>query len=94
MRKKLQDMGNYWAGGGQSRENLEKAALFEYSDFDSLEKFTGTHPAVMQKRITEKNWQIELDLTKKKFSLKDRFLYWVEKKTGKRLFDYRNYRII
>jgi len=60
----------------------------------SLEKFTGTHPLVMQNRITHKNWDLTFDLTKKRLSLKDQLLYKIEKLTGKRLFDYKNYRII
>lgn len=35
-----------------------------------------------------------MDISKKHFSLKDRFLYWIEKRTGVRLFDFKNYRII
>ncbi len=57
-------------------------------------KFTGTHPQVMLDRIERKNWKIELDISQKKFSLKDRFLFWVEKKTGKRLFAFKNYKVI
>ena len=90
MKKKLWDMGQYWVSG----EKEEAEFQFDFSEFDSLEKFTGTHPAVMKNRIAEKNWQIDFDITKKKFSFKDQLLYWIEKRTGRRLFDYRNYRII
>ena len=69
--------------------------LFDYiGDYDSVERFTGKHPAVMEKRIAEKNWQIELDTTVKRFSTKDRILYWIEKKIGKRLFEFRNFRLL
>ena len=90
MEKKLWDMGQYWSSGGIKEEEFR----FDYSEFDSLEKFTGTHPAVLKNRISEKNWHVDFDISKKKFSLKDRLLYWVEKKIGKRLFDFHNYRII
>jgi hypothetical protein len=56
--------------------------------------FKDTHPAVMQKRVAEKNWQADFDVRRKRFSVKDRLLYRIEKLTGKRLFDYQNYRII
>ncbi|RYG45112.1 MAG: DUF5007 domain-containing protein [Chitinophagaceae bacterium] len=42
----------------------------------------------------EKNWEIDMDISRKQFSFKDRILYWFEKKTGIRLFDFKNYRII
>jgi hypothetical protein len=48
----------------------------------------------MHDRIRQKNWKLELDITKKKFSLKDRVLYYFEKITGIRPFDFRNYRLI
>jgi glycosyltransferase involved in cell wall biosynthesis len=67
---------------------------FDYGEVDSLAPFKGTHPAVMMDRIKEKNWQFEHDISRKKFSFKDSILYWIEKRTGKRLFDYRNYKKI
>lgn len=73
---------------------LDAMDVFDFSDFDSLEKFNGTHPEVMQPRIATRNWQLDLDLSKKKFTFKERVMYWLEKKTGARLFAYRNYKII
>ncbi|MEP7142221.1 MAG: glycosyltransferase family 2 protein [Ferruginibacter sp.] len=68
--------------------------FYDFNDFDSLRKFTGTHPAVMHPRIAAKNWNTELDITQKSLKLKDRILYNFEKLTGIRLFDFRNYKII
>lgn len=94
MKTKQKNVSVFWHGNDPSGPPLSAEDFFDFSDFDSLEKFAGTHPAVMQKRIAEKNWHIELDISKKHFSLKDRLLYWFEKKTGIRLFDFRNYKII
>jgi len=49
---------------------------------------------VMQKRIQEKGWQINIDISLKKFSFKDKLLYHFEKITGIRLFDFKNYRVL
>ena len=68
--------------------------IFDFNQFDSLQLFKSDHPMVMKKRIEEKNWTIDLDISRKKFSLKEKLLYWYEKKTGKRLFDFRNYKVI
>jgi hypothetical protein len=68
--------------------------FFDYGNFDSLKKFTETHPAVMQDRINKKNWYLELDLSRKKMKLKYRILQWIENLTGKRLFTFRNHKII
>jgi hypothetical protein len=67
---------------------------WNFEEFDSLEKFAGTHPAVMLDRIKRKNWQVELDISRKKFSFKNRVLYYFEKLTGIRPFDFKNYRVI
>jgi hypothetical protein len=72
----------------------ETASLFDYSEIDSLQKFTGTHPAVMAARIKDKNWTFDYDVSRKNFRIKGQILYWLEKKTGRRLFDYRNYKIV
>lgn len=67
---------------------------FNFNDFDSIRKFTGTHPLVMKKRIESKNWNIELDITQKKLDFKDKILLKIEKLTGKRLFGFQNYKKI
>lgn len=85
----------FWGEEGTAVVQEENHALFDYmKDADSVQKFTGTHPSVMQKRVNEKNWEIPFDLSRKKMSVKDSLLYKIEKLTGKRLFDYKNYRII
>jgi hypothetical protein len=68
--------------------------LFDYSVVDSLQPFKGTHPEVMKERIGSMDWNFEFDLKKKNFNLRYGFLYWFEKLTGKRLFEYKNYKII
>jgi hypothetical protein len=91
---KTLNLAELWQESIHEKEALRSQEVFNYNDFDSLEKFTGTHPAGMQKRIAEKNWRINLNISKKRFSLKERWLYWFERKTGIRLFDFRNYKII
>lgn len=95
MKKKMKEVAKYWAEESDDLQAyLKSEDFFNYEEFDSLEKFTGTHPAALKKRIEEMNWDIKFDLKRKRFSLKDMFLYWFEKKTGKRLFDFKNYKII
>lgn len=82
---------------GSNDEKMKKRvniSEFDYGEVDSLKVFKGTHPQVMQSRIDEKNWKFEHDISRKKFDFKDSILYWIEKRTGKRLFDYRNYKKI
>ena len=67
---------------------------FDYSQTDSVAWFRDTHPQVLQERIKKMNWTFDVDPTQKKFSLKYRFLHWIEEKTGWRMGEYRNYTII
>jgi hypothetical protein len=68
-----------------------KDDLFDYSAIDSLALFKQTHPAVMQKRIDDVNWEFTYDVTKKKLKFKDHLLLTIEKITGYRFFEYKNY---
>ena len=87
---KIATVGKFWGGEGSETPD---DALFDYMNHaDSLQKFTGTQPAVMQERIDKKNWNIPFDPKKKSMSFKNRVLYFVEKMTGKRLFAYKNYK--
>ncbi|MEJ7678976.1 MAG: glycosyltransferase family 2 protein [Segetibacter sp.] len=95
MKKKIKEVSRYWHEDSEDWQDFMKSEdFFKFEEFDSINKFTGTHPAVLRKRIKEKNWDVKFDLSKKRFSFKDKLLYWFEKKTGIRLFDFKNYRII
>jgi glycosyltransferase involved in cell wall biosynthesis len=91
MKKKQTHVSRYW---NNNQEEITTEDVFDFNDFDSISRFEGTHPKVMMERIAHQNWQLELDVNQKKFSLKDRFLYWFEKATGIRLFGFTNYRIL
>ncbi|MBC7851548.1 MAG: glycosyltransferase family 2 protein [Chitinophagaceae bacterium] len=93
MLQKQKNTVQFWSDQEERNAYVQAQSAFDFSDFDSLEKFKGTHPSVMHNRIHDKNWQVEIDVSQKKFTLKNRFLYWLEKKTGVRLFDFRNYRL-
>ena len=66
---------------------------FDYGNADQLKHFTGTHPAVMQKRITALNWKFSTDLTKVKstHSFRQRVLQKIFEFTGIRIGEHKNY---
>lgn len=76
------------------QEHVATANEFDYSTIDSLTRFNGTHPKVMEQRLKRMTWDFKWDVNKKKFKAKDAILYWFEKLTGKRLFEYKNYKLI
>lgn len=71
-------------------EHVAKAAEFDYSQIDSLALFLDTHPCVMTKRISEKNWKFDFDVSKKNYSLKER----LKRLVGFRIGEYKNYKIV
>jgi hypothetical protein len=95
MQAKYNNFGRLW-GAEEWSDAAEKkyTGAFDYSQVDSVEKFTGTHPAVLQPRIARMNWRFDRDLTYNNLRPKDKFKNLFEKLTGKRPFDYKNYRIV
>lgn len=84
-----------WHNDEWMKQNIAATNKFDYSKIDSLRSFHGKHPQVMQSRINKKNWSFSFDPTKgMKPKLKHRLLDWIEKKTGWRLFGYKNYKLI
>jgi hypothetical protein len=78
------------------KENLVLAQteLYDYKNIDSLKLFTGTHPIAIQKRINAMDWDFEFDMSRKRLTPKEIFSRLVEKYTGKRPFEFRNYTLI
>lgn len=94
MDKKLRTLSTNWMGKAMKERLNNTEGIFNYDEFDSLERFTGDHPQVMKKRISEKNWELSIDITQKRFSPKKWFLYLLEKYTGIRPFTFKNYELI
>ncbi|GAC1394933.1 MAG: hypothetical protein NVSMB63_14160 [Sediminibacterium sp.] len=94
MMKKQKNFNRLWHEGKRLEEVMALPDFWDFNDFDSLQPFTDAHPAVMHERIARQNWKVTLDISRKKFSFKDKLLYYFEKLTGTRLFDFRNYRIL
>jgi glycosyltransferase involved in cell wall biosynthesis len=67
---------------------------FDFSQIDVLEHFKGTHPAIMQTRIQNQDWEFNYSQPKGNMSFKEKVLYAIQKLTGKQLFTYKNYRTI
>ncbi|OFZ79726.1 MAG: hypothetical protein A2583_01460, partial [Bdellovibrionales bacterium RIFOXYD1_FULL_53_11] len=69
---------------------------YRYKKFPGLKKFTGTHPRVMHERIAGKGWRWDLDASPLEWKPGDALkivLDAAESLTGKRFFEYRNYRL-
>lgn len=91
---KQQNFHKMWHNDSWMKKNIPDTTNFDYSSIDSLTHFTENHPAVMQERIAKKNWHFDFDPTQKKVSFKARGLMVIEKITGWRPGEYKNYKII
>lgn len=92
MMDKTLHFGNYWSGKPADETSAKQSSReFDYSEVDALEKFTGTHPAVMKERVAQMNWSFDYDLSYNNLTLKDHFKNFMEKYTGVRPWDYKNY---
>jgi hypothetical protein len=94
---KLRNFNRFYHDDAWMQENLPETFEFDYShkNPDRLVHFTGTHPAVMQKRVSSINWRLEIDLEEldKKMSPRRKFLQKIEDWTGWRVSEYRNYKL-
>jgi hypothetical protein len=91
---KQESFNKLWHNDAWMEKKIPKVDHFDYSKIDSLKRFNGSHPQVMKERIDRMNWQFSFDPTKKQLSLKARILHVIEKLSGWRIGEYRNYRII
>jgi hypothetical protein len=91
---KLESFHKYWHDDKWMEKMVPKAETFDYTGIDSLAKFTGSHPLVMQERIDQINWEFPYDPTLRNHSLKNDFLHFIEKQSGWRPGEYRNYRLV
>lgn len=82
-----------WHSDKWLEKNISGEKEFDYTEIDSLKKFAGTHPAVMHNRIRNYNWEFNFDPAKKKLSVKSKLKLFIEKYTGWRPGEYKNYKL-
>lgn len=94
MQRKQEKFHKYWHDDNWVKKNVAAADEFDYAKHVSeLKRFEGTHPAVMRKRIEEKNWVFSHDISMNNRTLKDRVKRWLREKAGIEL-GYKNYKVV
>ncbi len=91
---KQENFHKMWHDDAWMKKNIAATEEFDYSKIDSLAEFKDTHPKVMQERVAKQNWNFEFDASKIKLSLKNKFLLMIEKATGWRPGEYKNYKLL
>lgn len=93
---KVKNFNKFYQSEEWINRNLPDNYEFDYSNAHRLEKFSGTHPAVIKARIKVSNWKFSFDPVKlqRKMSLRYRILDKIEQITGWRIGEYKNYTLL
>lgn len=94
MMAKAYEANKLWHSDEWVEERFDPSKDFDYSAIDSLKPFEGTHPEVMQERINRMNWTFSHDPSQKKFGFKAGLLYFIEKYTGWRVGENKNFNVV
>ncbi len=95
MQAKQRTFNKYWHDDQWMAEQaFLRAEEFDYSQIDALRRFEGTHPEVMRRRIAAMNWKFDRDPSANRLRFKDRVKLGIERLTGWRPGEYRNFTLV
>ena len=83
-----------WHDDAWVKNNIKAAEEFDYNNIDLLEEYKGTHPAVFKERVTNANWNFNYQPSLVKTNLKYKLLFFIEKLTGWRIGENKNYKLL
>jgi hypothetical protein len=88
------EMSKMWHSDQEIATKFDATKPFIYENKQVLKHFTGKHPEIMLQRIAGVDWQFIYDQKTVQQKLKNKILDTYENITGKRLFEYRNFKLI
>ncbi len=91
MQRKHVDFNKWWHDDEWVARHVLPRSAFDYSQIDALRRFEGTHPQVMRDRIRQQHWTFDFDPAQQKLDWKERLRLCIERWTGWRPGEYRNY---
>ncbi|MBM3918770.1 MAG: glycosyltransferase family 2 protein [Sphingomonadales bacterium] len=80
-----------WHSEDYVQEHIAVRETYDYEGNEQLDTFTGSHPAVMEGRISRQDWTFLYRPRTVKPTRHEKLLGLWEQITGRRLFEYRNY---
>jgi glycosyltransferase involved in cell wall biosynthesis len=89
--RKQRSFNRLWHSDDWISDHIKAAAEYNYSAGGKLQLFQGTHPRVMQERVRAEDWNYTYDEKQVSQTIRERFLDWLERKTGYRPAEYKNY---
>lgn len=80
MQAKHETFNKWWHDDDWMDKNIPRVVAYDYfKNIDSLARFQGEHPAVMQARIRRINWEFNYDISFNRSSLKNRLKQLLKK---------------
>jgi len=92
--ERQKEFNKLWHADDWVSNRFDGKTAYAYNSDEALERFTGSHPAVMAQRIREQNWDFDYHPNKLEEPFRYKFKRRVGKMLAKRLFDYRNYNVV
>jgi glycosyltransferase involved in cell wall biosynthesis len=93
MQGKQASFNKYWHDDAWMKAHVPAVEAYRYEGKEPLRRFEGTHPEVMRRRIAAMNWRFADDPGAVPLPVKDRLKLAVERLTGWRPGEYKNYRL-
>ena len=94
MLKKSRIFAHYYMDETEHAKVFENRETHDYYGIDRVVWFEGTHPAVMGEWIKKGNYEFDPAKLSGKLTLKQRLAYLADKLTGRRIGEYRNYKLL
>ncbi|MBS1566486.1 MAG: hypothetical protein JST39_19030 [Bacteroidetes bacterium] len=89
---KQAQMGRHYQTGKPVKQTRRNEATPD--NVDRVEKFTGTHPAIMMDKVNAQDWEYSFDPKKAVWKPKDRIMQPIEDWLGFKFGEYKNYKLI
>jgi hypothetical protein len=83
-----------WHSDEWVNQKIGTSDQYKYNGKEPLNRFTGTHPMVMQPRIAAVNWIFESNPALVKLTFKEKLSGWIERYTGWRPGEYQNFQLL
>ena len=93
MQKKAKHFHSFWHDDEWIEQNVRDGE-FDYYEIDELARFEGTHPQLMREIVAAQDWEFDIRRIRHRFTFRKKLLHLIEKRTGIRIGEYKNYRLV
>jgi len=95
MRRKQVAFSQLYHDNQWMEENIPREENFDYTEIDSLARFEGSHPKVMEARLRRLNWTFDHDLSKNRLTFREHLKRLISVLLlGYRVGEYKNYKLL